>query len=59
MYMHLPSVCFIFIYAFRYFLDQNDAIAKGAIKGIHLKLKVLGIGNGLTVSAPVALINRN
>jgi len=31
-----------------YFLDQNDAIANGTIKGIPLKLKVLGIGNGLT-----------
>lgn len=31
-----------------HFLDQNAAIAKGEIKGIHLNLQVLGIGDGLT-----------
>src|SRR6266403_2027089 len=33
----------------RYFLDQNAAIQKGTIKGEIINLKVLGIGNGLTV----------
>ena len=32
-----------------YFLDQNSAIAAGTISGITINLKVLGIGNGLTV----------
>ncbi|KAJ8521696.1 hypothetical protein ONZ45_g1633 [Pleurotus djamor] len=29
-------------------LDQNDAIAKGAIDALHINLKALAIGNGLT-----------
>lgn len=33
----------------RYFLDQNDQIKKGTVKGEIINLKVLGIGNGLTV----------
>jgi hypothetical protein len=33
----------------RYFLQQNAAIRFGALKGIPINLKVLGIGNGLTV----------
>jgi len=32
-----------------YFIDQNAAIAAGTISGIPINLKVLGIGNGLTV----------
>ena len=32
-----------------YFLDQNDAIAAGSVDGITLNLKVLGVGDGLTV----------
>jgi hypothetical protein len=33
----------------RYFLQQNDAIRNGTVKGEIINLKVLGIGNGLTV----------
>ena len=33
----------------RYFLQQNAAIRFGTLKGITINLKVLGIGNGLTV----------
>jgi len=33
----------------RYFLDQNAEIKKGKVKGEKINLKVLGIGNGLTV----------
>jgi hypothetical protein len=32
-----------------YFLEQNAAIQKGSVKGEVIKLKVLGIGDGLTV----------
>jgi len=35
--------------ACRYFLQQNAAIRFGTLKGISISLKVLGIGNGLTV----------
>ena len=35
--------------ACRYFLQQNAAIRFGTLKGISINLKVLGIGNGLTV----------
>ncbi|KAF8500344.1 alpha/beta-hydrolase [Russula emetica] len=31
-----------------YFLQQNDAIRKGSVKGEIINLKILGIGNGLT-----------
>ncbi|KAG9103244.1 hypothetical protein FRC06_011666 [Ceratobasidium sp. 370] len=31
-----------------YFLSQNAAIAAGTITGVHINLKVLSIGNGLT-----------
>lgn len=34
---------------FSYILDQNAAIANGRISGVELKLKFLGIGNGITV----------
>jgi hypothetical protein len=37
----------------RYFLSQNAAIAAGTVTGIPLNLKVLGVGDGLTVSAIV------
>ena len=33
----------------RYFLQQNDAIRNGTIKGQNINLKVLGMGNPLTV----------
>ena len=36
--------------AFRYFLQQNAAIRFGTLKGVPINLRVLGIGNGLTVS---------
>jgi carboxypeptidase C (cathepsin A) len=32
-----------------YFLQQNAAIRFGTVKGVTINLKVLGIGNGLTV----------
>ena len=35
--------------ACRYFLQKNAEITFGTLKGIYIKLKVLGIGNGLTV----------
>ena len=35
--------------ACRYFLQQNAAIQFGTLKGLPINLKVLGIGNGLTV----------
>jgi carboxypeptidase C (cathepsin A) len=34
-----------------YFLRQNGEIAAGRVKGIILNLKVLGIGNGMTVTS--------
>ena len=33
----------------RYFLQQNAAIHSGKLKGLPINLKVLGVGNGLTV----------
>jgi hypothetical protein len=33
----------------RYFLQQNAAIKYGTVTGVPINLKVLGIGNGLTV----------
>ena len=33
----------------RHFLQQNDAISKGKVTGEVINLKVLGIGNGVTV----------
>jgi len=33
----------------RYFLQQNDAIWSGTVNGKIINLKVLGIGDGLTV----------
>lgn len=33
----------------RHILDQNAAIAAGTLSGLSINLKVLGIGNGLTV----------
>jgi hypothetical protein len=44
------SACLILIPTTRsYFLSQNAAIAAGTISAITLNLKVLGIGDGLTV----------
>lgn len=40
----------LFYPSLRYFLAQNAAIKKKKIEGIHINLKTLGIGNGLTVS---------
>lgn len=37
----------------RYFLSQNAAIAAGTISGLTLNLKVLGVGDGLTVGRHV------
>lgn len=33
-----------------YFLDQNAKIAAGSLAGVPFNLKVLGVGDGLTVS---------
>ena len=41
-----------------YFLDQNDAIAAGSVDGITLNLKVLGVGDGLTVREPAYFTSR-
>jgi hypothetical protein len=35
--------------AYSYFLEKNDAIRCGTATGVHINLKVLGIGDGLTV----------
>lgn len=32
-----------------YFLQQNAAIQVGSVKGLPINLKVLGVGDGLTV----------
>jgi hypothetical protein len=40
----------------RHFLSQNAAIAAGRAYGITLNLKVLGIGDGLTVGLPHLII---
>ena len=34
---------------YRYFLDKNDEIRSGKATGVHINLKVLGVGDGLTV----------
>jgi hypothetical protein len=34
----------------RFFLSQNAAIAAGTVSGLKLNLKVLGVGDGLTVT---------
>ena len=36
-----------------YFLKQNAAIRYGTVEGVTINLKVLGIGNGLTVRGSV------
>ena len=33
-----------------FFLQQNAAIAAGKLSGLPINLKVLGVGDGLTVS---------
>ena len=35
--------------AYRYFLEKNDAISYGTATGVQINLKVMGIGDGLTV----------
>jgi hypothetical protein len=42
----------------RYFLQQNDAIRYGTVKGEIINLKVLGIGDGLTVGHLESLTGR-
>jgi hypothetical protein len=42
----------------RYFLQQNDAIRYGTVKGEIINLKVLGIGDGLTVGRLESLTGR-
>ena len=32
-----------------YFLRQNTGIEHGSVEGVPIKLKVLGLGNGITV----------
>jgi hypothetical protein len=39
----------ITVSACRYFLEKNDAIRHGTATGVYINLKVLGIGDGLTV----------
>jgi hypothetical protein len=47
----IVSVC-------RYFLQQNDAIRNGTVNGEIINLKVLGIGDGLTVGRLESLTGR-
>ena len=42
----------------RYFLQQNDAILSGTVKGEIINLEVLGIGDGLTVGRFESLTSR-
>ena len=42
----------------RYFLQQNNGIRNGAAKGQMINLKVLGIGDGLTVGRSESLTGR-
>ena len=42
----------------RHFLEQNDAIRYGTVKGKIINLKVLGIGDGLTVGRFKSLTGR-
>jgi len=42
----------------RYFLQQNDAIRYGTVKGEIINLKVLGIGDGITVGSLESLTSR-
>jgi hypothetical protein len=42
----------------RYFLHQNDAIRYGTVKGEIINLKVLGVGDGLTVGRLESLTGR-
>ena len=42
----------------RYFLQQNNGIRNGAAKGKMINLKVLGIGDGLTVRCLESLTGR-
>jgi len=37
------------LYIYRYFLEKNDEIRCGEATGVNINLKVLGIGDGLTV----------
>jgi hypothetical protein len=39
----------ITVSACRYFLEKNDAIRHRTATGVYINLKVLGIGDGLTV----------
>ena len=39
-------------------MQQNDAIWKGTVKGEIINLKVLGIGDGLTVGCLESLTGR-
>lgn len=41
-----------------YFLSQNAGIAAGTVSGITLNLKVLGIGDGLTVRHSLLLLSK-
>jgi len=34
---------------YRYFLEKNDEIRYSKATGVHINLKVLGVGDGLTV----------
>jgi len=34
---------------YRYILEKNDEIRYGKATGVHINLKVLGVGDGLTV----------
>ena len=44
--------------AYSYFLEQNAAILDGTVEGVNINLKVLGIGNGITVRHQGCLASR-
>jgi len=47
---HRPTVVLTIHYGhYRYFLKKNDEIYYGKDTGVHINLKVLGIGDGITV----------
>ena len=38
-----------------YFLEQNTKVANGSVSGLPINLKVLGVGDGLTVCASLTV----
>ena len=42
-----------------YFLEQNAKVANGSVSGLPINLKVLGVGDGLTVCASLIVNGDN